>query len=493
MNRLTQRPVFGGTDSLVGGRQLLSRIGVRLFGAVVMALLLLSNQVWPVGWQRLTSLIFLSLTAGVMLRYHLIAVRNSTADRKTSERIIWFTSLLAVAGVQMAHLSLASDNFLKAGYLFMAPMVAQAMLVAALLGPSLGIIALTMTLLLLGMSRVLPPEILTATWLSGAVAAHAVNPLRQRSDLLRAMTVQSAGQALIATCMTAVVATSTMTVLEAAAWAAVAGIIATSIFWLGVAILERVFGIVSDWSLLELCSPEHPLIRDLCLRAPGTYAHSVTVGNLAESAARQIGANPLLCRTMAIYHDIGKAIRPQYFAENQHGENIHDHLSPSISAQMIAAHVKEGVELARQYHLPRTVVDAIAQHHGTSLIGYFFHKAKEETAGGEELEALFRYDGPKPQSKEVAILHLADRVEAASRTLRRDQSVTELVHRLIEESRADGQLDESDLTFRELGQIESSFVESLTSLRHDRVPYPSAESHATAPDLDSKRVPTPGT
>ncbi|MCB0825076.1 MAG: HDIG domain-containing protein [Armatimonadetes bacterium] len=463
---------------LSGGRAKLGEIttrgATRIVGAIVMAALLLLNTQWPFDWLVGSGMAVLSIIAGLMLRAHLKTVTKAAYERRKFERLIWFTALLSVLGVQLANLSLTSGEMSRVSFLFLAPLVAQAMLVSALISPSIGLVALSMTVLLVGTAGILPLEIAMAGWLSGAVACHVVNPLKQRSDLLRAAGLQTLAQAVIGAILILVIGTQITSPWEAAAWSAVAAIIATSIFWLGVAVLEKLFGIVSDWSLLELSSPDHPLIRELVLRAPGTYAHSVGVANLAEEAARAVGANPLLVRTMAYFHDIGKTERPNFFIENQSGDNVHDELSPNLSAQVISAHVTDGVKMAKKHRLPQVIVDGIEQHHGTSLITYFYHRAMaqmDETAP-EILQEKFRYPGPKPQSRETAILHLADMVEAASRTLKKGDDVEEFVSELIEKSRADGQLDESDLTFKDLQIIGNAFVKSLKALRHDRIEYP---------------------
>jgi putative nucleotidyltransferase with HDIG domain len=265
-----------------------------------------------------------------------------------------------------------------------------------------------------------------------------------------------------------------------------AAVVALSIFWFGVAVFEKAFGIVSDWTLLELCSPESPLMHELNLKAPGTYAHSVGVGNLAETAAREIGANAVLCRAMAYYHDIGKLARPGYFVENQIGENVHDDMPPSLSAKVIAAHVKDGVEMAQNAKLPRAIVDGIRQHHGTTLITYFYHRALEEGATDDKaLEESYRYDGPKPQSREAAIIHMADMVEAASRTVRYKDQIPATVNSLMEATRADGQLDECDLTFRDFRTVAESFIRTLAAVRHERIAYPGQEgsgAHGSDPE-----------
>ncbi len=475
--------LFGTKREQLG--HFVSRGGVRLLGALVMAGLLSLNQAWPLDPWFFVGVTLLSLMAGLMMRAHLASQFPVLEVRRKNERLVWLTCLLGVVGAQVANLSLSQDSAYRAAFILVAPLVAQSMLGAALLTPGIALVALSTSVLLLGIPGVIPMDVLVGGWLSGAVAAHVVNPLKQRSDLIRALSVQVVAMAGIAASMVLVTRETTVPVWETALWGSVAAIGATAIFWLGVAILEKLFGIVSDWSLLELCSPEQPLLRELVLHAPGTYAHSVGVGNLAEEAARAIGANPLLCRTMAYYHDIGKTVRPNYFVENQMSGNLHDELTPTLSAQIIAAHVDDGVKLARQHKLPQIIVDSIEQHHGTTLISYFYHRAVEQ--GVIHLDSVteerFRYNGPKPQKREIAILHLADIVEAASRVMPSDESTEKFVARLIEGSRADGQLDESELTFHDLQVIARSFTRSLAGLRHERIAYPSQEAPETPDSL----------
>ncbi len=241
--------------------------------------------------------------------------------------------------------------------------------------------------------------------------------------------------------------------------------------------LESLFDRTTDIKLLELSNNNIPILRKLALEAPGTYHHSVVVGSLAESAAESIGANAVFCRTAALYHDIGKLRKVDYFVENQYGgANRHDRLSPQMSALIIASHVKEGVEMGKEMHLPPEIVDIIPQHHGTKLITYFYEKAKEshDPALGEVMEAEFRYPGPKPQTKEAGIIMIADAVEAASRTLE-DPSPARLkgvIRQIIDYIFLDGQLDECDLTLRDLEGISQSFLRVLMGIYHHRVSYP---------------------
>lgn len=242
-------------------------------------------------------------------------------------------------------------------------------------------------------------------------------------------------------------------------------------------LFETVFGYTTDIKLLELANLNHPLLRELIMRAPGSYHHSMMVGSLSEAAAEAIGANPLLCRVGAYYHDIGKAKNPQYFAENQRlGENPHDKLKPNMSALIIKAHVKDGLEMARQHRLPLELQDFIAQHHGTSLIAYFYHRAKalEDPNIQEVNEKDYRYPGPKPQSRETAICLLADGTEAASRALPDPTAarLKGLVQHMINRAFTDGQLDECDLTLKDLNSISEAFNRTLKGIYHHRPEYP---------------------
>lgn len=250
-------------------------------------------------------------------------------------------------------------------------------------------------------------------------------------------------------------------------------------------VVERWFGVVTDASLLELADSSHPLLQELLRRAPGTYTHSMTVATLAEAAAEAIGANPLLTRVGCYYHDIGKMLKPHYFIENQCGPNAHDALEPTLSTLIIVGHVKDGAALGEQYRLPRPVVDVVREHHGTTLVEYFFREAVRLQAGATSPEALepgFRYPGPKPQSREAGILMLADAAESASRSLRSPTpaAVRKLVHDLTLKRLLDGQFDDSGLTLTEVRAIEDAIAKGLTAVYHVRVPYPDAAPRRAA-------------
>ena len=240
-------------------------------------------------------------------------------------------------------------------------------------------------------------------------------------------------------------------------------------------LFETVFDIATDIKLLELLDPNRPLLKELVYKCPGTYHHSILIGNLAEAAAEAVGENPILARVGAYYHDVGKTRKPEYFIENQRpAENKHDRLMPSMSSLIIASHVKEGVEVARAHRLPSLIIDIIQQHHGTSLITYFYQKAKELQPFASIAEEDYRYPGPRPRTKVAAILMLSDAVEAASRTLDdpTPQRIQMLTNSVITRIFLDDQLSMCDLTLKDLRVISRSFNLVLTGIFHHRIDYP---------------------
>jgi putative nucleotidyltransferase with HDIG domain len=255
-------------------------------------------------------------------------------------------------------------------------------------------------------------------------------------------------------------------------------------------VFESLFGITTEISWLEKADLNHPLLKRMMLEAPGTYQHSLVVATLAEAACESIGANATMARVCSYFHDIGKLVKPDYFTENmRHGRNPHDELAPTMSALIIIAHVKEGVDLALKYDLCEEIIDGIQQHHGTSLVFYFYKRALQQQedarAGGkimnireedipEVREESFRYSGPRPQTRETAVISLADSIESASRSLERvtPQKIEQLIHDIVERRLLDGQLKECDLTMRELEAVAESFRNTLQSMMHSRIAYP---------------------
>ncbi len=258
-------------------------------------------------------------------------------------------------------------------------------------------------------------------------------------------------------------------------FAAVSGLMVAAIVSLVLPVIEYAFGITTDISLVELLDLDQPLMRNLMITAPGTYHHSVIVGSLAEAAAEAVGANPLLARVTAYYHDIGKIKMPEYFVENQASAvSKHEKLTPHMSSMILTSHVKEGTELARQYKLPRLVTDTIQQHHGTSLITYFYQKAIEQQTGDAVLQENYRYPGPRPQTRVAALVMMADAVEAASRALTdpTPARISALVDRIINNIFLDGQIDDCELTLKDISEVKKRFIYILTSIFHKRIEYP---------------------
>jgi putative nucleotidyltransferase with HDIG domain len=280
--------------------------------------------------------------------------------------------------------------------------------------------------------------------------------------------------------------------LDSALWGALGAATATLLALVVIPFVRDGLGLAEDIRLLEAASPAHPLMRELITTAPGTYTHSVATANLAEAAAEEIGADSLVTRVGAYYHDIGKIKRPIYFFENQSGGcNPHDEAKPALSALIITAHVHDGLLLAEEYHLPPKIRDVIRQHHGTSLVRYFYNKAAAGEA--EVFEADFRYQGEHPSSREAALVMLADSSEAAVRALKEptEPRVEAVVRAIVDEKTADDQLDEAGLTSGELDRIVSIYSHMLVSMYHARCEYPpTPDMTRRAPSVDQHHEPS---
>jgi putative nucleotidyltransferase with HDIG domain len=255
-------------------------------------------------------------------------------------------------------------------------------------------------------------------------------------------------------------------------------------------VFEMFTGITTVQTLLEWADPTRPLLRRLAMEAPGTYAHTINVANLAEAAATRIDANGLLCRVGVLYHDVGKMLKPHYFVENQpDSRNPHDKLKPETSASIVLEHVTEGARLARDENVPNVVVQFIYEHHGTQRIGFFYEKAREEA--GTEVDAhRFTYPGPKPQSKETAIVMLADSCESATRAMKdpTPERVRDLIDTVVGNKVSDGQLDEAPLTLADVAQVKDQFVNILAGVHHRRIEYPGTKHLTDAEVPDEERV-----
>ena len=384
--------------------------------------------------------------------------------------------------------------------------------ISLLLGQRLAIV-LTIFASLLGamIPGALDARFLTVSMLCGFVAALMTRQVRRRADLLKAgvtVGITTWGLSIVMGRIGPVWWDN----LVGMQWEAVAWQSATAVFsGLGAAflvsavlpVIEGIFRVTTSITWLELADLNHPLLKRMTMEAPGTYHHSLVVAQLAEAAAESIGANAEMARAASYFHDIGKLVKPEYFVENaRHGRDAHEGLAPTMSALVIIAHVKEGVDLAIKYRLNREIIDVIQQHHGTSLVYYFYKKAlarqdeaRQQLGSAydndlpEVREESFRYPGPLPQSRESAIISLADTVESASRCLDKvtPNKIDQLVEELLQKRLVDGQLRECELTMRELEEVAESFKRTLRSMLHSRIAYPKAQERRESSASSSLR------
>ncbi len=360
---------------------------------------------------------------------------------------------------------------------FAIPFAAASLLVVMLVDTQLAFLTGIVTALFAGMLA--PTGIQTSLYamISCSAAVYGIGRYRERQSVTLAGLFVGVVNAAMAIALIAYAEQplTPNTILLAAGCGFVGGLL-TAIFSAGgLPVNESLFGILTDVKLLELSNADLPVLGQLALRAPGTNQHSHAVGQLAEDASRAVGANPLLARIGALYHDIGKVAAPEYFVENQQGENPHDHMRPSQSARIITSHVTYGIKLAKEINLPKKIADFIPQHHGTRTLHFFWRKAQAEAKPGEVIdEKDFRYPGPKPQFKEAAIMMLADSCEAAARSLARPdpENIRLIVVKIVDAVITDGQLDECDLTLKEITTIREAMISALTAIYHARIDYP---------------------
>jgi putative nucleotidyltransferase with HDIG domain len=382
---------------------------------------------------------------------------------------------------------------------FAIPFAASALMVTMLVDTQLALITAVLTAVFAGLLA--PGGMLTSCFalVSSSSAIYGIGRYRERQSVTKAgLVVGAVNIGLALAVMLSSQKPLTLNALLLGAACGVAGGLLTTIFTAGLLpVGESLFGILTDVRLLELSNADLPVLGQLALRAPGTNQHSHAVGRLAEEAARAVGANCLLTRIGALYHDIGKLASPEYFIENQHGDNPHDRLRPTQSARIITSHVTYGLKLAREIGLPKQIADFIPQHHGTRTLHFFLRKAQAQAADGETVsEQEFRYTGPKPQFKEAAIMMLADSCEAAARSLSRPtpENILIIVNKIFDAIVSDGQLDECDLSLRELTKIRETIASSLVAIYHARIDYPGfnppsldpADATLPMPEIDSE-------
>lgn len=377
-----------------------------------------------------------------------------------------------------ASIGSAFPSVSPASYAYLFPFAAGAMIVRILLNSEVALIYCIVMAPLLGILFNSNMFVVIYALLGSVVGAHGVRQCQNRGVIYTAgikLAVVNLAMGLCFQIMSS--SLFTMQTIYVVAFSLIGALLSAMLVSAFTPLFESLFHFTTNIKLLELANLNSPLLRDLMVKAPGTYHHSVVVGNLVEAAAEAIGANPLLARVSAYYHDIGKTAKPLYFIENiQGGENRHDKLSPHMSALILISHLKEGEIMAKEEHLGQPIIDVIRQHHGTALIKFFYEKAKTQAdATGQQVDPQeFRYPGPKPQTREAGLVMLADAVEAASRTLVNPtpDRIQGMVQKLINRIFSDGQLDECELTLKNLHEIAKSFNRILGAIFHHRIDYP---------------------
>lgn len=430
-------------------------------------------------WKSIAGIALIVLVGMAAIGIYLYQYRRDILDLPNRIILIGLTMLLVLAiGRGVISLNLGGTEYdVLSGLLI--PVAWATMSITILIGID---IALLVSLVLAIFVAVLIDPVLSTSFglqtglvalFGGLVGVYGVSLLSQRSELARAGLFVSAVNILMVSAIALATGMRLTVWLVGIILGTVNGIVSSFLTVGALHWFESGFGITSSVRLLELSNPNRPLLKRLLMEAPGTYHHSIIVGNLAEAAAEAVNADATLVRAGSLYHDIGKLKRPYFFIENQFTkDNPHDKIAPTLSSLIIISHVKDGLELAKENKLPQQIQDIIAQHHGDGIVGFFYYKALEEN--DQVPEESFHYEGPKPQTKEAALVALADTVEAAVRSLEQPTQgrVEGLVRKIVKDKLNDGQLDQCDLTFQDLDRISIAFVRVLNGIFHSRIQYP---------------------
>ncbi|TDA70202.1 MAG: HDIG domain-containing protein [Clostridia bacterium] len=425
---------------------------------------------------RLVGLALLVAVLFVVLGFYLWQFHRHILENEPEQVLLGLLLLMTVALSRLVIAMQVSQQPEMAGLVgYMAPVAAGSMLIAILLDVRLSVFVTAVMALLVGTMMDGQLAYAVVALVGGLAGIYSISHLHERLNLVQASLYLMAVNVVTIVALGLLQHQAAMTVAVGVLMGIGNGVFSTVLtigtlpFW------ETVFGITTPLKLLELANPSQPLLKRMLVEAPGTYHHSLLVANLAEAAAEALGADTLLARVGAYYHDIGKIKRPYFFIENQLArENPHDKLAPTLSTLIITSHVKDGLEIGREAGLPPVLLDIVAQHHGSSLLLYFYQKASESEQNACLSEKDFRYDCRKPQTKEAALVMLADGVEAGVRSMQNPTPgrMEGFVRRLIREKLEDGQLDECNITLRELDAIAQSFVRSLSGIFHSRIEYP---------------------
>ncbi|HSM93168.1 MAG TPA: HDIG domain-containing protein [Anaeromyxobacteraceae bacterium] len=439
------------------------------------------------GWVRVGGGLLVALAITVLWRF----ARRNLARLRIARRDALLLAALLLATLTLGFVAIAVADALherfapgaRPALYFLVPFAAGAMLVRQVLAAEVALLFAVVVGIVAGLLGGQSIPLALHATLTAIASAGLVGVSRDRSGLFRSGLAVGAVGAVLAAALALYGARGPADVALGAAAALVGGAIVLPVVVLGsLPIVEGAFGYLTDVRLLELANLNHPALKELIVHAPGTYHHSIVMGAMVEAAAQAIGANPLLARVGAYYHDVGKIRNPQWFAENQRGENRHEAVAPSMSALVIKRHVADGIELAQQWQLPRAIVEIVQQHHGTRFVGYFWamvQRSGDEGKRGEVVdEAVFRYPGPRPQTREAALVMIADSCEASARAMEAPtaEDFGGLVSRRVNEIFSEGQLDECELTLKDLSVIASAMVRALEAVYHTRPDYPIGEA-----------------
>ncbi len=413
--------------------------------------------------------------------------------KDNARSIIVAVAILANLGLSRIILELGSTNLFGGNALligllpYLIPIAFASMVVMITVGPRMAALSALMTSVFHATMQNAGIEALSISLSSALVGAYFCREVRLRGSVLKAGGMAGLTGAILALCIGFASGSGWAASANHAFASLLVGAFTGGLVLGAMPLIENGFKVATDATLFELTDFNHPLLRRMQVEAPGTYHHSLMVANLAENAAVAVKANPIMCRACSLFHDIGKMSQPDYFTENQGGfDNPHAKKNPAMSALIIKSHVKEGIEMAREHRLPKVIRDVIRQHHGTTLVKYFYHQAKQQLKQDklhygeldeEPDESTYRYDGPKPRFKESAIIFFADSVEAATRSLPKvtHHSVEELLESIFQDRLEDGQLDECPLTLEEMSKIKSSFLKTSLNMLHSRIEYPDDE------------------
>jgi putative nucleotidyltransferase with HDIG domain len=426
------------------------------------------------------------LTILILIIYALYLYANRKKIYSDNKKLLLIT-ILILAQVGIGALIVNSLDW----SVYVIPTTISSMLLGILFDPGVGLVGTVIIGLILAGIVGFDYSFIVLTIFVGIVAIYSVTRIRTRNQIFKAIIYIMTAYLIVVFTLGSLKYQGFQEIFEIFVFFLIPNaVLSPFITYMMLGIFERLFDITTDVTLLEFSDLNQPLLKELAVKAPGTFHHSIIVGNLAESAALSIGANSLLARVGSYYHDIGKMVKAEYFVENQKNKaNKHEGLAPNMSALILTSHVKNGLELAEKNRLPKSIRDFIPEHHGTNLMSYFYNKALEENENEDINESDYRYPGPSPKSKETAIVMLADTVEAATRTLSNPSAgrLRKMVEELVEQRFLEGELDDSDLTMRDLKGIIDGFVSVLLGIYHQRIEYPKTEEKKKSSNQQSGR------